>query len=380
MEDTNGDARGDTHLWRVWHGLKPFPYFRSRPTRFASEFGLEALPALDTIATFARPEEHDLRSSVLLHHQRSAGGNDKMVYYLTDRFRLPRDFADMVYLTQIVQAEAIRIGVEHWRRNRPRCAGALYWQLNDCWPVVSWASIDYDGRWKALQYAACRFFAPVALSLEDDGSRVGVYVANDTPAPWQGQVRWSLETLAGEGVESGQEAVAAAPMAATRVRAFNFAPQLGQHGRSSLVFVAELWQGEARQAGQRLACQVVTFAPERQMVLPDPGLTAQVQARDGVLEITVSTRALARFVALSLLGADVVWSDNYFDLPAGRTARVTCPNQAGWSLEQARQALRVRSLADVQPAGSPLSDRIHHHRAGLRPASLLTRVLFAFMK
>ena len=144
--------------------------------------------------------------------------------------------------------------------------------------------------------------------------------------------------------------------------------------------MAELWQGEARETGQRLACQVVTFAPERQMALPDPDLTAQVQARDGVLEITVSARALARFVTLSLPGADVVWSDNYFDLPAGRTARVTCSMPEGWSLEQARQALRVRSLADVRPAGSPLSDRIQHHRAGLRPASLLTRVFFAFVK
>jgi beta-mannosidase len=174
--------------------------------------------------------------------------------------------------------------------------------------------------------------------------------------------------------------VAAAPLAATHVRAFDFAPQLRRHGRRTLVFVAELWQGEARQAGQRLACQVVAFAPERQMVLPEPDLTAQVQARDGGLEITISTRALARFVALSLPGADVVFSDNYFDLPAGRTARVTCPMPAGWSLEQAHHALQVRSLADVRPAGSPLSDRIQHHRAGLRPASLLTRVFFAFVK
>ena len=99
-----------------------------------------------------------------------------MLYYLAERFRFPRDFSDLVYLTQVQQAEAIRIGVEHWRRNFPRCSGALYWQYNDCWPVASWASVDYNGAWKALHYAARRFYAPVALSLLDEGSKVGVYV------------------------------------------------------------------------------------------------------------------------------------------------------------------------------------------------------------
>jgi len=108
-----------------------------------------------------------------------------MLYYLTTRFRIPANFSDMVYLTQIMQAECVRTGVEHWRRNRPRCSGALYWQLNDCWPVSSWASIDYCGRWKVLQYAARRFNASVALSIEEKSGQIVLHVANDSRDDFQ---------------------------------------------------------------------------------------------------------------------------------------------------------------------------------------------------
>ena len=375
MKDTNSDARGDTHLWQVWHGLMEPAFFRTQLTRFASEFGLESLPNMETLAAFAKPEDYSLKSRVFLHHQRSAGGNDKMTYYLTGRFRIPREFADVVYLTQVMQAETMRTGVEHWRRNRPRCAGALYWQLNDCWPVTSWSSLDYYGRWKALQYAARRFFAPLALSLEDEAGVVTVFVANDTPAPWEGLVRWTLETLAGEKLDSGQAAVAAAPLVATRIRSYDFNRELRLRGPKDLAFTAELWQGE-----HCLSRQVVLFAPEKDLQLPDPSLQAEIQLEGEQLSITVSARALARFVCLSLPGAEVVFSDNFFDLPGGRSLTVTCPLPPGWSLDQARQSLRLRSIYGISPAGSPLTDRLERLRIGLSPNSLLMRFYQTLMK
>ena len=376
LQTPNGDCRGDTHLWQVWHGMQPFTFFRTKYTRFCSEFGLEALPDMQTIAGFARPEDYDLKASVFLHHQRSAGGNDKMLFYLTNRFRLPADFADLVYLTQIDQAEAIRIGVEHWRRNRPRCSGALYWQLNDCWPVTSWASIDYAGRWKALQYAARRFFSPVALSLEDSGSQVRVFLANDTSQGWQGEMRWSLETLQGGKIESGQEAVNAAPLVASLVRKFDFTVQLHQHGAENLVFVAELWH-----ASQRLACHVALFTPEKDIQLPNPGMVCKIRDVSKELIIDITSSALARFVCLSFTGATecTIFSDNFFDLPAGRTQRITCPLPAGWNLEQARQNLVVGSLADVKPAGSALADRFQHILIGMKPGNLVRQIFVRFM-
>jgi beta-mannosidase len=375
MDKTNSDAYGDTHLWQVWHGLKSFTYYRRRFTRIASEFGLEALPALETLTSFAGSQDLSLNSRVVLHHQRSAGGNDKIMYYLTDRFRLPRDFSDLVYLTQIQQAEAMRIGVEHWRRNSPRCSGALYWQYNDCWPVISWASVDYAGRWKALHYAARRFNAPLTFSLEDEGSRVRPFVINETQEPWQGTLRWSLETLEGETVESGSEEVAVSPLSVTDLQTLDFSKSLSVHGAARLVFVAGLYEGE-----KHLAWQTVAFVPEKRMNLPDPELRWTVEGEGNRLKITLLSRSLARFVWLRLEGADTVFSDNFFDLPANWTAQVSCPLPAGWTVEQAEQALRVRSLADVILTGSAISDKIRHILAGLKPVSLLTRIIFSFLE
>jgi beta-mannosidase len=375
MHKTNSDAYGDTHLWQVWHGLKPFTYYRRRLTRFASEFGLEALPALTTIMGFSGVDDLHMNAPVMLHHQRSVGGNDKIIYYLTGRFRLPASFSDLVYLTQIQQAEAIRIAVEHWRRNRPRCSGALYWQLNDCWPVTSWASIDYEGRWKALQYAARRFYAPIALSLEEKGSHVRVFVANDHPFPWQGKWCWSLETLNGEIVETGNAELSSSPISATFLREFDFTRAVKKYGASHLVFTAGIFEGE-----KCLSRQTTLFAREKDISLPNPGLHWDMDQESGNLVITLAANSFARYVEIRLDGADTIFSDNFFDLSACQTVRIHCPLPEGWTMEQAIGSLRVRSLADVIPAGSRASDVRKHILLGLKPASLITRLIFNFIE
>ncbi len=368
MHKTNSDSFGDTHLWQVWHGLKPFKYYRRRFTRFASEFGLEALPALETINGFAGTQELSMEAPVMLHHQRSVGGNDKILYYLTDRFRLPASFSDLVYLTQIQQAEAIRIAVEHWRRNRPRCSGALYWQLNDCWPVTSWASIDYEGRWKALQYAARRFYAPLALSLEDNGCHVRVFVANDQPHPWQGTWCWSLETLNGEMVETGSADINVNPVSANFLTEFDFTRVVNKFGTTRLVFTAGLYEN-----GHCVSRQTTLFATEKEISFPNPQLRWDMTQEENHLVIALTANTFARYVELRLDGADVVFSDNFFDLQACETIQINCPLPDGWTMEQAKLALRVRSLADVVPSGSKTSDAWKHILLGLKPASLINQ-------
>ena len=194
----NGQLRGDTHYWDVWHGRKPFTAYRQQFPRFMSEFGFQALPPLKTINTYAEPKDQNMTSYIMEHHQRSPAGNGLMVGQMTETFRMPKDFPALVYLSLVLQAEGIRYGVEHWRRNRDRVSGTLIWQLNDCWPVASWSSIDYFGRWKALHYAARKFYAPILLSIEDKGEAMDVFVTNDTVRTWTGEVRWSLQTLAGK--------------------------------------------------------------------------------------------------------------------------------------------------------------------------------------
>ena len=211
FDTPNGQRQGDAHYWDVWHGRKPFTAYRAQYPRFMSEFGFQALPPLATIRTYAGEADWNMTSYVMEQHQKNASGNSLMVGQMLDTFRLPRDFDSLVYLSMVLQAEGIRYGVEHWRRHRDRVAGTLYWQLNDCWPVASWSSLDYFGRWKALHYAARRFYAPLLLSIEDDPPRQSVYVTNDRREAWAGRVRWALETLDGATLAAGEEPLRAAP-------------------------------------------------------------------------------------------------------------------------------------------------------------------------
>ncbi len=246
-----------------------------------------------------------------------------------------------------LQAEGIRYGVEHWRRHPDRVSGILYWQLNDCWPVASWSSLDYFGRWKALHYAARRFYAPLMLSIEDAPPKQGVYVTNDLLEPWEGTVRWSLETLAGEVLTSGQAPVIAAPQAAAQVCELDFSDQISDDNIRTLVFIAELYQGN-----QFVMRQISGFAPIKHLSLTDPAVTVSMSSDRDELIIDLTSRSLALLVELSLTDADVVFSDNYFNLPAGRTVQISCPLPAGWTLDRARKAFCLHSVYDSYSHGA----------------------------
>jgi beta-mannosidase len=341
-----GERSGDEHEWAVWHGLAPFSAYGRESYRFVSEFGFESLPAEATVAAFAAdPADWNLGSPVLDHHQRGRDGNARILYYLAQQFRLPLDFGGLVYLTQVLQAEAVRVGVEHWRRERDRCGGALYWQLNDCWPVSSWSSIDYFGRWKALHYASRRFFAPVLLSCALEGSEAVIAVTNDRVGEWRGQLRWSLEGLDGKVISAGHAEVEARGLGTTRVAALPSPAE--PHERRTTVLVAELLEGESR-----LALVVTPFAPDKHLALRRPQIRTAVTAEEpdrAAHKATVVLRSdvLARWVELSLEGAEVVLDDNYLDLPAGREVAVGFELPDGWDLARAQAAFRVRSVADT---------------------------------
>jgi len=374
LQEPIGAARGDEHEWIVWHGLAPFSAYGHEIYRFVSEFGFESLPALATVAAFAPdPADWNLGSPLLDHHQRCRAGNARILYYLAQQFRLPRDFDGLVYLSQVLQAEAMRVGVEHWRRERTRCGGTLFWQLNDCWPVSSWSSIDYFGRPKALQYATRRFYAPVLLSAELNGDAVVLAVTNDLPVAWQGDLRWTLESLDGSVAAAGGMPVQAAALGTTLVCRVDV--PVSTEDRRSQVLVAELLE-----AGSRRALIVTPFVPDKHLALRRQNIDVAVDAAGAtapsgagaVVEgaavtagvgsvaaavpvtalperaiVRLRSEALARWVELSLDGADVVFSDNYFDLPARRPIQVSFALPPGWSIDRARHALKVRSVVDT---------------------------------
>jgi beta-mannosidase len=339
FQDVNGFEQGDCHYWGVWHEREPFTAYRKVTPRFMSEFGFQSLPPMETVKAYADEADWNMTSYIMEHHQRGNHGNGLMIAQMTETYRMPKDFPSLVYLSMMLQAEGIRYGVEHWRRHMQRVSGTLYWQLNDCWPVASWSSIDYFGRWKALHYAARRFFAPILLSIEDEGKKMGVHVTSDLMEAWQGSVRWSLETLSGQVLTKGEKTVEAAPLASTPVDALDFSSRVNDGNQRDVVFVCELWQGDALQT-----LTVTPFIPSKHLALVDPGLTTTVSLKEGRVVIAVTAGSLARHVELSIAGADVILDDNYFDLPAGRTATVTCLLPNGWEVNRVRGALQVRSL------------------------------------
>jgi beta-mannosidase len=176
----HSDTRGDTHFWQVWHEAAPFERAREVNPRFASEFGFQSFTSTNIIESFTRPEDRNPSSPVMESHQRNPGGNARILETMTRYFRFPSNFDNMVFLSQIQQGLAIKTAIEYWRSTKPRCMGTLYWQINDTYPVHSWASLDYGGQWKLLHYMAKRFFLPINVVAVPEGERIEIKAINDS--------------------------------------------------------------------------------------------------------------------------------------------------------------------------------------------------------
>ncbi len=197
-DNWHSDERGDMHFWSVWHEGRPFSEYLTVRPRFCSEFGFQALPSMRTIASFAPTSEHNISSPVLEAHQKHPRGNSLIIDTMLRYFRMPKGFRELVYLSQVQQAMAIRTAVEFWRSTMPRCMGTLFWQLNDVWPVVSWSSLNYDGSWKLLQYEARRFYAPVLLALFVRNGVVQAHLVSEVPGEHRADVALRLLDFHGE--------------------------------------------------------------------------------------------------------------------------------------------------------------------------------------
>lgn len=339
----NDENRGDNHYWDVWHGEKPFTEYRKFFFRYASEFGFQSFPCLKSVEQFTLPDDRNIFSRVMERHQRNQAANGKILSYLSQTFRYPNSFDDLLYASQLMQAEAIRYGVEHWRRNRGRCMGAIIWQLNDIWPVASWASIDYYGRWKALHYAAKRFFAPVMISAEEEGElsqnpKINEYhpapleksfrlnVCNETLRDVTGEVVWALRTPDGAIVRQNQQTLTIPAMSAKWLDKVDCADASLTGHYVSFAFVVD---DVAVSEGTCIFC-----APKHFEFI-DPRLTVETHGDT----IIVTSHAYAKQVWLESEDADLLLDDNAFDMnPGTKVVRV---------LRGSAEKVRVRSVWDL---------------------------------
>ncbi|MCX6343971.1 MAG: glycoside hydrolase family 2 protein [Armatimonadetes bacterium] len=313
FDKPNDQSSGDGHYWDVWHGRLPFTAYRTQYHRFMSEFGFESLPSYETCKAFAGGDDLNITSYVMERHQKNSAGNGLILHYLAQTFRMPKNFEMMCYVSQLLQAEAMRYGVEHWRRHRGRCMGALYWQFNDCWPVCSWSSIDYYGRWKALNYAAKRFYSPIMLSVCEEGAHAQIHVTNDTTEAAKIEVRWSLERLDGKVIRKSKIKTIIDAEQSKNLADLDFSDDLIDDDIRQAVLVHELLVN-----GKHASIGMTSFVPSKHLDLPATKIMVKPKTDENGAYLEVTSEKTARFVWLAIPRHDVIFSDNYFDLPAGR--------------------------------------------------------------
>jgi beta-mannosidase len=339
-EVPDNQHNGDMHYWQVWHAQAPASDYTEQFPRFMSEFGFQSFPEMRTIRSFAKPEDFDIRSTVMQAHQKNKGGNERILTYMLREYRQPKDFESYVYLSQVQQAEIIKIGAEHLRRQRPRTMGSLYWQLNDCWPVASWASIDYFGRWKALHYYARRFYDDLLISpfLHDD--KVDVYVVSDKLQPLSGMIRMRLLDFSGNVLlEQSKEVQIPAQSSAIYFTVDKTTwTAKGDPRRSFLVFDLAVDK-------KNVSRNLVFFDVTHNLELPTPDIETAVSESGGEYTVTLKSPKLARNVYLSFGNLDVEVSDNYFDILPGEPATVRIKTSA--TLEVLKSELKSTSLTDA---------------------------------
>jgi beta-mannosidase len=334
---------GDYHYWNVWSGeAKPITEYLNITPRFQSEYGLQSFPEMRTIRAFADAGDLQPESPVMRAHQKydSGNGNKRLLLYIRREFGEPKDFPSFVYLSQVVQAEGIQLAAEHLRASRPQAMGSLYWQLNDVWPGASWSSIDYYGRWKALQFHARRFYAPLLIAALRHNGSTAVSLVSDRTTPLAAHWRLRLMDFAGKVLREQAAQISVAPLASTKVASYTDAQLLkGADPRASFA-VFELLDGD-----HTVSRNLVFFDEAKNLQLPSPQIRTQWETSADGYRLTLTAAALARDVWVSFgdLEADV--SDNAFDMLPGQSVTLVVHSKAG--LDALRQALAVQNLADV---------------------------------
>jgi beta-mannosidase len=357
VDHAAGVARGDTHFWDVWHARKPVKDYELYPFRFASEFGMQSFSSRETQDTFAYATDNNVFGRTMTNHQKNRYGNQVILDYVSRQYRFPKDQDSLLFLSQLNQADCMQVGVEHYRRNMPRCMGALYWQLNDCWPVASWSSIEFTGRWKALHFVARRFFAPALVCAHVPGEEnaitgnyrrtnvreVHLYTVYDAPQPAAGTLRWRLCHLDGRTLQKGAQKVALRCGESVKHRTLDVAPAMEKHGRDHLYLRLELL------VGRELASEEVVFLTAPRFVdLPRGRMTIGVtllspkQAR-----LTFTSTVFQHRFAFEFSGLPHTAGDNYFALFPGEPREVVVAFERPVTAAKVRQTLRYRSLVDT---------------------------------
>ena len=313
-----GFYTGDCHYYINAAGMIPYKDQRQYYFRFVSEMGFQSYPNMKTIKSFAEESDLGPYTPVMFKHQKSNNGNKTIEHYMEREFRLPSDFGLYVYESQIMAGEIQKCAIEHMRRNRGRCMGVITWQLNDCWPTVSWAGLDYYGRWKAQQYYSKRFFAPILISVNENETKADIYVTNDTFDRVSGEVEWSLKDNSSNVIIGGKCDITVEPLMAKNCVQLDFDKLACDFNPSENYLEYTL-----RSGGKEIGFRTTIFTAAKDFVFVDPKIRFMVEETDTTFEITLESKAYTRFVALDLETDDCIFSDNFFDMSGKKPSIIT---------------------------------------------------------
>ncbi len=337
---------GDTHYWEVWHGSKSFEAYRTQGG-FMSEFGFQSFPDPKTIQSFTNEADRaSVVTPVMGWHQRSGGveANQRIVAMILNYFKPPKSFEDTIWLSQIMQAYGIKMGAEYWRQTMPKSMGCVFWQYNDCWPGMSWSSVDYFGRWKALHYLARKFYAPVLVSgLENvqDGT-IDIFVTSDLLEAKNGKLKWNVTDLAGVSLLNESEDLKIPSRKSAKVKTLQLQDQVRQFGANGFLTWLKL-----EVDGKTVSENMVSFAPPKEMRLADPKLATSISETPGGFFVTIKSEKPALWTWLELNNAEATFSDNFIHVTPDAPGIISVHVDKKMDKTAFANTLKIHSLFDT---------------------------------
>ncbi len=341
---------GDIHTWNVWHGNAPFEQYRT-VQGFVTEFGMQSFPAPKTVDTYTDAADRDsIHSPVMRYHEMDGTGHGiGIIMHYTNLYfgKTPDDFESALRLTQINQAYGIRYGVEHWRRDMPRSMAATIWQYNDCWPGPTWSMIDYDRRWKTIQYQSRHFFAPVLVSGIPDPAtgKAELFVTSDRQTDASGELYWRVTDLAGKELLNGSRMITIPARTSRMAHALDLSDLVKTHGAANLL----IWPTVLVQ-GHRVAENTLFFTRPVELKLNKPSLVSTIRGSGRHYHLRVATDVPALWFWAELRNAGAMYSDNYIHLYPGRTSTIHITLEKPLPPEELNRQLVLRSIYDIAPA------------------------------
>ncbi|WP_347026879.1 beta-mannosidase [Bacteroides ovatus] len=341
MQATHSEKMGDVHYWTAWSKMLPISTFNEVKSRYFSEYGFQSFPIFESVKRYA-PEERDwdIYSEVMMWHQRGGmTANKRIETCMINDFGQPKDFVSKLYLSQVLQGEAMKIAMESHRRNMPFCMGSLFWQINDCWPVASWSTRDYYGRWKAQHYFTRKAFDDVLVTANKENKELAVYTVSDRLKGFKAKLCITLITM--EGKEVCQYEVPINVPANTSTKCFTVPEDELLKGHSGADVIAKI---ELKEKGGRVYKNNYCLLSQKQMNYPTVHINTSIIPINGGYELSLTSDKLAKYVLVSLEDEKATFSDNFIDIMPGETEKIIIKTRLdeGALLKK----LKIKSLSD----------------------------------